>query len=348
MPVKDVLRLGTAIVLLAPLSLWPRGPESASSGRSIRKTASPDGLRIAYQWTDAKGTIRAIDLPVSTSELEASELALGLSVEALRAFLIEAEARIRREMGLTALDIARKVVSRISDPERCRVDEDPTSDFQVFLRTGSRGQGGIDSEIDRVLAAYRRRWEASRKAVCDRLQSRLKKYAGDHGLEVTARGIAADYKKLVRDSAIRLRPIAAEFRRKFGPAKKTLLEALYSFVQSIPYRQMPPIEGGRYTAGVSVPLRVLADDQGDCDSKAVLFAALWLNLSNRRTILIRVPEHMLVGVAVPIPEAATIDIRSTRYVLLELSCPQATDPGVISRYSADALSTQRYKYRIVS
>lgn len=348
MPVKDFLRLGSAIVLLAPLALWPMGPEPASPGRSVRTTASPDGFRIAYEWTDTKEVRRAIDLPVSTSELEASELALGFSVEELKSFLADAEAGIRRELGLSALDIARKVVSRISDPVRIRVDANPESDFKIVLRTDSGGRAGSEAEIDRVLAAYRHRWEASRKTVCDRLQSRLKEYAGDHGMEVTARGFAVDYKKLVSDSASRLRPIAAEFRRKFGPVKKELLEAVYSFVQSIPYRQTPPVESGRYTAGVSVPLRVLADDQADCDSKAVLFAALWLNLCNHRTILIRVPEHMLVGVAVPFPEGATVDIGSTRYLLLELSCPLAEAPGVISQYSADSLSSQRYKYRIVS
>ena len=345
---KNIRVLGSALVLLCPLVAWPMGPEAANPGRLIRKTPSPDGLLIAYEWTDAKGASRAIDLPVSRSELEASELALGFSVEELRTFLAGAEAGIRKEMGLSALEIARKVVARISDPERCRVDANPESDFKIVLRTGSGGRAGSETEIERVLAAYRRRWEASRKTVCDRLHARLKEYAGDHGMEVTPHGIAVDYKRLVRDSATRLRPIAEEFRRKFGPTKKALLEALYSFVQSIPYRRTPPVEGGRYTAGVSVPLRVLADDQADCDSKAVLFAALWLNLCGHRTILIRVPEHMLVGVAFPFPEGATIDIRSTRYLLLELSCPQATAPGVISQYSADALLSQRYKYRIVS
>jgi hypothetical protein len=346
---KEIRVLGSALVLMLPLVLWPKGGQEAGNpGRSIRKLPSLNGVLIAYEWTDAEGTIRAIDLPVSTSELEASELALGFSVEELKSFLADAEAGIRREMGLSALDIVRKVVSRISDPERLRVDANPESDFKIVLRTDSGGRAGSEAEIDRVLAAYRHRWEASRKTVCDRLQSRLKEYAGDHGMEVTARGIAVDYMRLVRDSAARLRPIAAEFRRKFGPSRNALLEAIYSFVQSIPYRQTPPVESGRYTAGVSVPLRVLADDQADCDSKAVLFAALWLNLCNHRTTLIRIPEHMLVGVAIPFREGATFDIRSTRYLLLELSCPRATAPGVISQYSADALSSQRYKYRIVS
>jgi hypothetical protein len=349
MSAKSARVLGSVLVLMAGLALPSREALAAGvSGRSVRRTPLPDGVLLGYEWTDARGVRRGIDLPVPDSALEASELALGFSVEELQSFLVAAEAGIREEMGISALDIAREVVSRISDPERCRVNEDPESEFQIVVRTGTAGRPVEQAEIDRVVAAYRRRWEASRKAVCARLQARLKEYAGDHGMEVTPQGIAVDYKRLVRDSAARLRPLAEKFRRRFGPSKKALLEALYSFVLSIPYRPTPPVEGGRYTAGVSVPLRVLADDRADCDSKAVLFAALWLNLCGHRTVLIRVPEHMLVGVAVPFGNGMSIDIGSTRYLLLELSCPRQLAPGEVSLYSAEALSARNYKYRIVS
>lgn len=354
MAARQGLVVGTGLVLLflLPLSLFPLcpagGPEPAGSDRAVRRTDSPEGVRVSYEWTDAGGRRRTIDLPIRRSELEASEQALGFSLADLRAFLIDAELKIRREEGLSATDIARLVVSRISDPELCRISEDPESDFNFILRTNASALPGGESEVERVLAAYRRRWEASRKTVCDRLQGRLREYAGAHGMEVTPRGIAVDYRRLVRDSAVRLKPLAEEFRRTCGPSKTDLLAAVYSFVQSIPYEQAPPVEGGRYTAGVEVPLRVLADDRGDCDSKAVLFAALWLDLSKSRTILIQVPEHMLVGVATPFGDGAGITIRSTRYLLLEMSCPQRTPPGAVSRYTADALANRDYKYKIVS
>jgi hypothetical protein len=338
-----------ALTALLPVTARPScGPDAGTPGRSIRKTPTPEGVRVAYEWTDAAGTARRIDLPISRAELEASELALGFSLAELEAFLVESEIRIRREEGLTALDIVRRVVSRISDPAWCRVSEDPASDFNFVMRTDATGRPGSQAEIDRVLDACQRRWEASRKTVYDRLRRRLREYAGAHGMEITPGGIAVDYKRLVRTSAVRLKPLAEEFRRICGPSKTGLLEAVYSFVQSIPYRPTPPVEEGRYSAGVSVPLRVLAEDQGDCDSKAVLFAALWLNLSGHRTILIRVPEHMLVGVTVPIVRGASMTIQSKPYLLLELTCPGTRRPGQITQYSADALDARNFKYRIVS
>lgn len=341
--------MGLAVVLSSALALKASsGTESSVSGRTVQKTTSTEGVRISYEWTDAAGKVRSIELPISRSELEASEQALGFSLAELRAFLIDAEIRIREEEGLSAVDIARKVVSRISDPDLCRVGADPESDFNFILRADTSALPGGQAEVERVLAAYQRRWEASRKTVSDRLQARLKEYAGTHGMEVTPNGIAVDYRRLVKASAVRLRPLAEEFRRICGSSKAELLAAVHSFVQSIPYEQEPPVDGGRYTAGVTVPLRVLAEDHGDCDSKAVLFAALWLDLSNYRTVLIRVPEHMLVGVAVPLARGEVLTIGTTRYLLLEMSCPEKTRPGVVSQYSADALAGRDYKYRIVS
>jgi len=350
MPAKKglgVIGLGAALGFALALHA-AAGADTSVSRRIVNRTVSSDGVRISYEWTDAAGTVRTISLPVSRTELEASEQALGFSLAELRAFLIDAEVRIRKEEGLSAVDIARKVVQRISDPDLCRIGEDPESDFNIILRARTAALPGGQAEVERVLAAYQRRWGASRKTVSDNLQARLKEYAGTHGMEVTPNGIAVDYRRLVKASALRLKPLADEFRRICGSSRTELLAAVHSFVQSIPYEQTPPADDGRYTAGVTVPLRVLTEDHGDCDSKAVLFAALWLNLSNYRTVLIQVPEHMLVGVAVPLAQGEGLTLGPTRYLLLEMSCSQKTPPGVVSQYSADALAGRDYKYRIVS
>jgi hypothetical protein len=349
--VPAVLSTGLALIVFSVLSAWgeaPRDPGTDSPGHSVRRTLCGEGTRLSFEWTDSSGSARAIDVLVPPAELEASEQALGFSLAELRQFLIEAEARIREEEGLSALDIARVVVDRISDPEWCRLSEDPSSEFNFIMTTDGAGRTGSEAEIRRILNAYQRRWEASRKTVCDRLQARLRRYAGDRGMEVTPRGIAVDYKRLVRDSAARLKPLAAEFKRAYGSSRGRLLEAVLSFVQNIPYRKTPAVDGGRYTAGVSVPLRILVDDCGDCDSKAVLFAALWSNISDGRTILVRVPEHMLAAVAAPFTPGEVLSLSSACYLLLELSCAEKLPAGKITPYSSSYIRSGIYKYKIVS
>ncbi|MCX6664976.1 MAG: hypothetical protein NT038_02780 [Euryarchaeota archaeon] len=76
-----------------------------------------------------------------------------------------------------------------------------------------------------------------------------------------------------------------------GPVER--LDAVASFVQSLQYAEDDPdnssYEYPRY------PLETLIDEQGDCEDKAVLTAAL-LDLMGYNVSLIRLPNHMAVGV----------------------------------------------------
>ncbi|MEN6560600.1 MAG: hypothetical protein ABFD52_07490 [Acidobacteriota bacterium] len=343
--------VGGALVLWAALYAFARpgtGPGSADPDRSVRKTIVPGGCRIAYRWTDTKGLVRSIELAISDADLAESEQALGFPIEDLRRHLLEAEARIRRERGLSALDIAKRAVSDAPVPAGFQVSQAPARDFEFVLKSDLPEWTAGEAEAASIISAFEQRWEATHKEVEERLRAELKKYAEAHGMRLASGGLAVDYRRLVRASSARMKPIAEAFRRSFGPSKAGLLAALHSFVQAIPYRPTPAVDGGRFCSGVDVPLRVLVDDNGDCDSKAVLFAALWLRLSNYRVILIRVPEHMLAGVAVPLLPGSSLTFQSVRYLLLEMNCEGPAPPGQISAYAADALAQGNFRYIIVN
>jgi hypothetical protein len=57
---------------------------------------------------------------------------------------------------------------------------------------------------------------------------------------------------------------------------------------------------------------------------------------------------MRVGVAVPFVAGTTIEIGSTRYVLLEVNCGASLGPGEITPLSLDSVEKGQLKYRIVS
>ncbi len=324
---------------------------SADAGalkRSVRKTPHPEGIQVAYEWRDFMGEIRGFDVSLSTSALVESEKAFGFSPEELRQFLIAAESRIRADRGLSAVDIARKVAAARADPSWCRVTEDPLNDFRYILRTDGKGGNDHSAEIEGIIRDSKKAWESSQKKIAALLEGEMRGFLRSRSMVVVPGGIAVDYRALVDGNRDRLAPLAAEFRRICGRNKKLLLEAVLSFVQGIPSRSRPPVEHEIYTAGLAVPLRVLADDCGDCDSKAVLFACLWTGLSRYRTILITIREHMLVGVAVPFVSGTTIEIGSTRYVLLEVNCGASLGPGEITPLSLDSVEKGQLKYRIVS
>lgn len=322
--------------------------DAAAFKRTIRRVPDPGGIRVSYEWSDGRGLARGIDVAIAPDALAESERMFGFSPQELERFLVAAEAGIREEMGLSAVDIARKAVAANSDPSWCQVSEDPANAFQFVVRTDGTGRSGHAAEIERIIKASRKAWASSRKKIASRLERETKRFLGTRGMLLLPHGIAVDYKALVSENKTRLAPLAAEFQRICGKDQKKLLDAVLSFVQSIPSRPRPPVEGKKYTAGLAVPLRVLADDSGDCDSKAVLFASLWTALCRHRTILVSVPEHMLVGVAVPFVGGAAIEVDGARYALLEVNCGRSLAPGEISGYSFDALERGQLKYRIVS
>jgi hypothetical protein len=322
--------------------------DASAFNRSIRRAPEPRGIRISYEWRDGRERDLRIDVVMAPAALAESEASFGFSPRELELFLIDTEVRVRVDMGLTAMAVARKAAAQSSGPSWWSIDKDPTNDFQFVLRTDAKGRDGHAAEIERIIRSAQRAWKSSRRKIAPRLEKETKAFLAARGMVMTPRGIAVDYKALVRENRDRLAPLAADFKRICGPNKKALLDAVLSFVQNIPSRPRPSVEGEKYTAGLAVPLRVLADDSGDCDSKAVLFAALWTGLCRHRTILVSVPDHMLVGVAVPFVEGASLELDGARYVLLEVNCGRSVPPGEISGHSFAALKGGQLMYRIVS
>jgi hypothetical protein len=108
---------------------------------------------------------------------------------------------------------------------------------------------------------------------------------------------------------------------------RRLLEVILAFLQWIPY-EIPPEERGRPDRfGLYVPTEVLVGNHGDCDSKSVAFAALWRRIGVP-LVLVRVPGHMLLGVAVrPGPGERFVRLGNRYFVLCEVAGPARRPPG---------------------
>ena len=108
-------------------------------------------------------------------------------------------------------------------------------------------------------------------------------------------GEVPDYSAVVSSSSQALRSCAEAFKRETGGQA----ELLQAFFQSMVYEKIHMEEGGRKTGGLSLPVRVMVEGKGDCDSKAVAFCAI----RRKNDIILRsLPgqgslQHALVGVA---------------------------------------------------
>ncbi len=150
----------------------------------------------------------------------------------------------------------------------------------------------------------------------------------ERGLRLENGRIAIDYAGLAERAA---GPLAGCFQAlRWAAARgadRRLLEVVLAFLQEIPYEVPPTAPHGRGNLGLYVPTEVLVGNHGDCDSKSVTFAALWRRV-DVPLVLVRVPGHMLLGVAVrPGPGERYVRLGNRYFVLCEVAGPAKSRPG---------------------
>ena len=115
------------------------------------------------------------------------------------------------------------------------------------------------------------------------------------------RGVKPDHVRIADDSADDLKPIKPLILDKVSIRNiRQVTEFVLSFVQSIPYSTLE----SRVTssgAGFNPPLKLLWQNQGDCDSKLTLTAALLRTLMPRiKMLMVYIDQHAFIGINIPV------------------------------------------------
>jgi hypothetical protein len=181
-------------------------------------------------------------------------------------------------------------------------------------------QQRLEDEIRRFYAwlkpAYRQEWERiTRELVAER------------GLRFDGHQYSIDHTSIAREATGALADCTRALQATAGTGLRREVGAFVAFFQEIPYELPPATWRGRSILGFYVPTEVLVGHHGDCDSKAVAFAAMWRHLS-RAVLLIRVPGHMLLGVEMrPGPDERFVRMGNRYFVLCEVAGPTKPHPG---------------------
>ncbi|MCC2617942.1 transglutaminase-like domain-containing protein [Aestuariibacter halophilus] len=156
------------------------------------------------------------------------------------------------------------------------------------------------------------------------------------------KGIKPDHIRYLQESRQILMPVAQAIYNMLEPGSNTrdYVNLLLSWIQSIPYN---PLEN-RLTsngAGYLAPVEVLLSNQGDCDSKTTLMAALMRSLLPRlRMELVYLPRHALMAAALSHrEEEQTLQVGKSRLLLMEPTGPAPLPVGEISTQSASKLAS---------
>ncbi len=197
---------------------------------------------------------------------------------------------------------------------------------QEKLRMAQRS-GGIGDDLREEIQGMDRRMQDFQSAY---FRERLYKIQDD-------KYVRPDYARIARQSVSDLGPAAsalAQWTR--GLSQRDRLSRLLLFIQTIPYDRL---ENRATDAGFLVPLVMLDENRGDCDSKSVAYAVLvHLMYPDLPIELVLVPQHALLALGLPrVAGDRTLRQGGRAWVLAEPVGPGVQPVGRIGKESARGL-----------
>jgi len=227
---------------------------------------------------------------------------------------------------------------RISVDEVAQYEATAVNDWakhQPNVRVVARVEGG---GVVRIAAEGKDPEEVQRvlqRAEYIRKEGR-EKFLQQVGYKEYSTGVAPDYIKMIKEYSPELSPLAYALGGSNGDFRGFVQEAL-SFVQNIPYE-----DTGAYS--YRRPLSLLAKNQGDCDSKVVLFLALIHNAyPDVPLAVLSVPGHALSMIGMP-PKGKekAYRIEDQIWVPAEPVGPALLPMGTMDKGSLTALQSGRF------
>ena len=157
-------------------------------------------------------------------------------------------------------------------------------------------------------------------------------------------GVKVDHVSIANQSVEDLKPLKPLILEHVSIQNiRQVTNYVLAFVQSIPYSTLE----SRLTssgAGFNPPLQVLWENQGDCDSKMTLTAALLRALMPRiKMVLIYIDNHAFIGINIPVkPGEISIMHNNVNYLLAEPTGPALLALGTLAPESELAINQGHY------
>jgi len=221
--------------------------------------------------------------------------------------------------------------------------KNPISGVQIQFEPNNRNLRAKIKSKDKVKAnaAYAKINELEQKYNKEYLK---KSYYHQFTTYDNIQAIKPDHGRIANESVIDLKPMKPLILEKASIKNiRKVSNYILAFIQSIPYSTLE----SRITssgAGFSPPLKLLWENQGDCDSKVTLTASLLRTLMPRINMaLIFIDNHALIGIDI-IAEGddLTITLDNVTYVLAEPTGPALFKLGKVATDSEQAILAGHY------
>jgi len=189
-------------------------------------------------------------------------------------------------------------ISAVSKTELENINQDLEVAMQRSQQVVRQRDEIQQQQVQVISGEVRKRLMAEVDLVSQRMEDFELRYYKDRWYqEYQGNSLLPDYARIANASLADLQPVVLRLRPWLsGLSRREAINRLLLLVQSIPYDRLD----SRVTdAGFLMPLSVLAQNRGDCDSKSVLFAALLRKLYPGMPVsLVLLKQHALLAVGI--------------------------------------------------
>jgi len=304
--------------------------------------------QLTYEWEDFNKNNFSLSFSLSKNTLKEAEGEFGYYPDELQKYVDKNLTPLRREMIIHLKKITEKLIQKSKYSEHFSIAEDTSNSFNLRLSSPPSMQRQIRAEFKRITSEIKRRRRPYDKKIERESKIQKNDFLQTKGLRYIDDRIGVNYGFLVKINQERMKPVFQNLlKESSGLNFQQFLSFLLSYIQEIRYGIPPVVENGKYIMGFWVPPKVLINNFGDCDSKGVTFSSLWINFKKYPVLLIRIPNHLFIGLAVPSFSEEGVTINGLRYTLCEVTGPDKLPPGMITPYSRMYLEGGNYSYELV-
>ncbi|MCJ7582279.1 MAG: hypothetical protein MUP98_17330 [Candidatus Aminicenantes bacterium] len=322
--------------------------ETGSKSARFNSVESEFDFRLTYDWEDFNENDFSVSFSLSKNALKEAEDEFGFYPDEFEKYVAGKLTPLRNEMIVHLKKITQKLIKKSKYSEHFFIDEDNPDSFNLRLTSPPLMQSQLRSEFKRITSEIARQQTKYYKKIESASLVHKRDFLQNSGLRYIGDKIGVNYGLLVKINQERVRQVFQNLLEESrGLNFQQFLSFLLSYIQEIRYSIPPVMENGKYIMGFWVPPKVLINNFGDCDSKGVTFASLWINFKKYPILLIQIPKHLFIGLAVPSFSEEGVTINGLRYTLCEVTGPDKIPPGMIAPYSQLHLDGGNYTYELI-
>jgi len=304
---------------------------------------------LTYEWTDFNGAPHSISFPLAKNMLNEAEEEFGYFPADLKKHLDDWLERSREKMIEDLREFVQELIRKSEYSEYILLEKITKKSFNLKLSVPPPLHKKVKREFDKIKSKLAREQEKYLKRMEEEQEEEKAQFLESRGIRLFDGKIGVNHGFCVMKNKDRIRPIFEIIQENYqNLSLHQFLNLLLAFVQDIRFYIPPVQERGKIILSFWVPPRVLADNFGDCDSKGVTFASFWINFKKYPLLLITIPKHFFIGLAIPSFSGEGLVVNGVRYTLCEVTGPGKMPPGMIGRYSKVCLQNGQYVYELMN